>query len=206
MPSPRSRLLALTLLAPLTLLAACGSSDDQPGASATVTETVSQSPSESASATPSASPTPSGTPTPQQTTCTTANLKASLGEADGAMGSTYTPIIITNTGTTPCTTGGFGGVSYVGGEAGVQIGAAAVRDKTTPVTKIVLAPGKSAVAQLQEGTAENYPAATCQPAKAQGLKIIPPDQTEPLFVKHRTTACRNMTVQLLHLQAYAAAG
>jgi hypothetical protein len=194
------------LLGPLFLLAACGSSGDQPGASATVTETVSQSPSAPASVTPSASPTPTqtATPTPQQTTCTTANLKASLGEADGAMGSTYTPVIITNTGTTPCTTGGFGGVSYVGGEAGVQIGAAAVRDKTTPVTKIVLAPGKSAVAQLQEGTAENYPAATCQPAKAQGLKIIPPNQTEPLFVKHRTTACQNTTVQLLHLQAYTA--
>jgi hypothetical protein len=196
---PRSAVLLAVV--PLALLGACGSKAE-PSASSTVTATVTESASSSATAsdTATATPTPSG---PAQ--CATADLKASIDDGDGAMGSIYYTITITNDGSAACKSGGYGGVSYVGGEAGTEIGAPATRDDSVKPTAIVLQPGESMKAQLQETQYENYDQAQCQPVKVQGLKIIPPDQTEPLFVPHKKKACSNAQVQLLSLQPYVKA-
>lgn len=135
--------------------------------------------------------------------CATSQLDASLGNGDGAAGSTYYQLVLTNTGDQPCTTGGFGGVSYVGGGDGSQIGAAAVREQKDRARTIVLQPGGKATATLQEAEAGNYDKATCRPAPADGLRIYPPNNTASLFVKqHGAVGCENHKVQLLFLRPY----
>jgi hypothetical protein len=135
--------------------------------------------------------------------CTTSQLDASLEGGDGAAGSTYYQLVLTNTGGRPCTTGGFGGVSYVGGGDGTQIGAAAVREQKHRARTIVLQPGGKATATLQEAEAANYDEATCRPKPADGLRIYPPNNTESLFVKQRgAVGCQNQKVQLLFLRPY----
>jgi hypothetical protein len=135
--------------------------------------------------------------------CATSQLDASLGSGDGAAGSTYYQLVLTNTGDQPCTTGGFGGVSYVGGGNGSQIGAAAVREQKDQARTIVLQPGGKATATLQEAEAGNYDKATCRPAPADGLRIYPPNNTASLFVKQPgAVGCENHQVQLLFLRPY----
>jgi hypothetical protein len=135
--------------------------------------------------------------------CTTSQLDASLEGGDGAAGSTYYQLVLTNTGDQACTTGGFGGVSFVGGGDGTQIGAAAVREQKHRARTIVLQPGGKATATLQEAEAANYDESTCRPRPADGLRIYPPNNTESLFVKqHGAVGCENHKVQLLFLRPY----
>ena len=135
--------------------------------------------------------------------CATSQLDASLGAGDGAAGSVYYQVVLTNTGDQPCATGGFGGVSFVGGGQGIQIGAAAVREQKDQARTIVLQPGDKATATLQEAEAGNYDKATCKPTPADGLRIYPPNNTRSLFVKQDSAVgCRNQKVQLLFLRPY----
>ena len=57
--------------------------------------------------------------------CGTAELRGSLGAAEGAAGSTIVPLVLTNVGTRTCELRGFPGVSYVAGDDGHQVGPAA---------------------------------------------------------------------------------
>jgi hypothetical protein len=135
--------------------------------------------------------------------CATSQLDASLGAGDGAAGSIYYQLVLTNTGDQPCRTGGFGGVSFVGGGDGTQIGAAAVREQKDRARTIVLQPGAKATATLQEADPGSYDTATCKPAPVDGLRVYPPNNTESLFVKqHGAVGCENQKVQLLFLRPY----
>ncbi len=135
--------------------------------------------------------------------CLTGQLDASLGAGDGAAGSTYYQLVLTNTGAQPCRTGGFGGVSFVGGGNGTQIGAAAVRVQKRRARSFVLQPGDRATATLQESEAGNYDASTCHPTPADGVRVYPPNNTESLFVKQDgAVGCKNPKARLLFLQPY----
>ncbi len=77
-------------------------------------------------------------------------------------------LILTNSGTEPCLLKGYAGVSLTAGADGEPIGAAATRDDSTPVTDVLLAPGKAGTATLRYTQAANYPDCTRTPAAASG--------------------------------------
>ena len=133
-------------------------------------------------------------------------LDLGLTDGEGAAGSTYYRLVLTNTSGHTCRTGGFGGVSLVGGGNGSQIGAPADRSKSGQVKRLLLKPTAKAEATLQVANAENYPASKCRPAPAEGFRVYPPNETRSAYVESAATGCRNHAVHLLTLSPYAVVG
>lgn len=123
--------------------------------------------------------------------CTTGRLRATLGQGTGAAGSEFVPLTLTNVGPSTCVTGGYPGVSYVTGDAGTQVGSAAVRSPSYPPTTITLAPGRSATAQVREVNPLNFPPQACHLTATRGLRVYPPNQRAALFVPATGRACAN---------------
>jgi hypothetical protein len=197
---PYRRLLAGAVLG-LLAVTGCGSQptgDAGPRATATVTATETVTATASGE---SQSPQSSGTPA----RCRTSHLRFRLLPGEGAAGSTYYTLRMTNASSVlPCRTRGFGGVSLVAAPHGRPIGAPADRTQPAKARLVVLQPGEHADATLREVNAENYPSGRCHPKRASGLRIYPPDETRSTFVAHGTTACRAEDVHLLSLTPYAA--
>jgi hypothetical protein len=211
----------LASLAGLTvLIAGCSSSPSSPGTSAPGTSTpgassgapgassgTSVAPASSGpSAAPSASPASSGAAAPRAGTggppaCPTRSLKATAGSSQGAAGSIYQVIDFTNISSAPCTLYGYPGVSLAGGSPVAQIGAAASRSATNPVKLVTLAAGGTASALLRITEAGNYPASECDPVPSGYLQIYPPNQTTPIYLAYKSTACSATAVNLLSVSA-----
>ncbi|MHB1717856.1 MAG: DUF4232 domain-containing protein [Acidimicrobiales bacterium] len=137
------------------------------------------------------------------TTCSTTNLRVSLGPGNGAAGSSYYPLVFTNVGTVPCTLSGYPGVSAVTGAEGTQEGAAASRaTSTTAPATVTLAADGTASALLRIVVAQNYPAATCHPAAAAGLRVYPPGDLAAAFVPEASLeVCTSAGDQVLSVGA-----
>ena len=184
----RAVLAAAALACGGVLLAACGSSGGAAAPPTTVTATVTATPSASTAAPPatgtSVSPHTAGPPA-----CATSGLSVKLGAGNGAAGSTFVPIVFTNTTGSSCSMFGYPGVSFVTGQGGSQIGSAAMRDSTQPARTIVLAAGGVAHATLRVVQALNFPTAACKPVTANTLKIFPPGQTDPLYIAFTAMTC-----------------
>lgn len=140
------------------------------------------------------------------TRCDTSSLSVKLGEAGGAAGSTYQPIVFTNTGNSPCTLNGYPGVSFVTSGSGQQIGAAASRNPQHASVLVTLAPGASASATLQTGETGNYDASTCKPMDVSGLRIYPPGNTAAAYVAFpsKQQACSATNVSQLSVETVVA--
>jgi hypothetical protein len=189
---------ALTCAAPL--IAACGStpagSAGSPGTSSTVTVTVTPS-----SSTPSVTPTTSSPSTPAgPPPCQPSALHAKLGLSQGTAGSVYQVIDFTNVSGSACTMYGYPGISFVTGPGGSQIGLPATRYPASKPKLVTLAPGAEANAVLQVVEALNFPNKDCLPVNAHWLKIYPPGDYSPLYLRYSTQACSkanksNTTVQ-----------
>ncbi|WP_083867033.1 DUF4232 domain-containing protein [Frankia sp. ACN10a] len=135
--------------------------------------------------------------------CPTARLAVRSADGEGAAGSTYEHLVLTNTGTTSCVLRGFPGVSYLDA-AGRQVGAAAVR--SGPAGQAVrLAPGASASATLRtvhpgiqvgcEEPAQSTPVAS--------LRVFPPANTTALrLALSDVSACSSPAVQQLSVTAF----
>ncbi|KJE23881.1 Protein of unknown function (DUF4232) [Frankia torreyi] len=157
-----------------------------------------------AGAAASASRTPAGSVTaPAGGLCPTARLAVRSADGEGAAGSTYEHLVLTNAGTTSCVLRGFPGVSYLDA-AGRQVGAAAVR--SGPAGQVVrLAPGASARATLrtvhpgiQEGCDE-----PAQRTPVAALRIFPPANTTALrLALSDVSACSSPAVQQLSVTAF----
>lgn len=130
--------------------------------------------------------------------CTVRQLSLRLGTAGHAAGSTYRPIVFTNTGTTACTLRGYPGVSYVAPRTAAQVGAAAFRDSAVPVQTVMLSPGGHAAALVQFVNYLNYPASTCVAKPVSGLRVYPPGSTSAAYIAfaHVTRACSTHVRQL----------
>ncbi|WP_462167115.1 DUF4232 domain-containing protein [Frankia sp. AiPs1] len=125
-----------------------------------------------------------------------------MADPEGAAGSTYERLVLTNTSRVTCTLLGFPGVSYLN-SAGHQVGAAATR--TGPAAApLTLAPGGTASATLrivhpgiQEGC--DQPGQT---TVVTALRVYPPGSRTAL---RRTlsdeTACTSASVQQLSVTA-----
>jgi hypothetical protein len=129
------------------------------------------------------------------TRCTVGELSVRLGRAGHAAGSTYRPIVFTNTSDTACTLRGYPGVSYVAPTSGRQVGAAASRDNALRTRTVTLAPGGHAAALLQLVNHFNYPAADCAARTVSGLRVYPPGSTAAAYVafaRHQKACSSNV--------------
>lgn len=120
--------------------------------------------------------------TPSTSRCTVSTLSLRLGPAGHAAGSTYRPIVFTNTGTTSCTLRGYPGVSYVAPRTGAQVGTAATRDPAVTPHTITLPPGGRASALLQLVNYLNYPPSTCAAKTVSGVRVYPPGSRAAAYV------------------------
>ena len=134
--------------------------------------------------------------------CRTVGLKVTLGPGSGTAGSTFVPIRLKNVSGHTCRTGGYGGVAFVGFGNGTQIGHPAVRVHPNRVRSLVVRPGRRVTARLREVDALNFPRATCRPAKTDGLRVIPPNNTAAAFVAQKAFGCKDRRVHLLFLSPY----
>ncbi|GAA4693775.1 DUF4232 domain-containing protein [Nocardioides nanhaiensis] len=137
-------------------------------------------------------------PVPQ---CSSAQLGYHYRAGGAATSHRYGRLVAENTGTTACRTGGYGGVSYVGGGDGTQVGAAATRAPGR-VRTAVLQPGQRAVQAVDLTVAQAYPAQVCGPASVDGFRVYPPNSRTSVFVPHRTVGCANPEVQLIEVEPY----
>ncbi len=133
--------------------------------------------------------------------CTNAELRASYHRTDAGMSHRYGRIVLRNVSDHACRTGGYGGLSYVGGGDGTQVGAPADRVPGT-VRSIVVAPGEKVVSAVSETVASVYPRRECRRAHVDGFRVYVPNETHSQYVKHPTTGCRNVRVHLLSHKAY----
>ncbi len=133
--------------------------------------------------------------------CTNDNLTASYKGGDAATSHIYGRIILRNTSDKTCWVRGYGGLSYVGGGNGTQVGAAADRTPSNR-PRVVLAPGDKVRSAVAETSYAPYPKSKCQPTKVDGFRVYVPDETRSQFIKHRTTGCANPKVHLLQHKAY----
>jgi Protein of unknown function (DUF4232) len=133
--------------------------------------------------------------------CTRSNLSATYKGGDAAMSHVYGRIVLRNTSEETCWVKGYGGLSYVGGGNGTQIGAAA--DRTPSATpKVTLEPGDKVRSAIVETSTGPYSQGQCRPAKVDGFRVYVPDETRSIFVKHPTTGCANPKIHLLAHKAY----
>ena len=135
--------------------------------------------------------------------CATSDLNVTLGAASGYAGGTDQTIVFTNTSGATCTLYGYPGVSLVSAPPYSQIGLAAQRASTTPVTQVTLATGATASAVLRVVDALNFGAATCGPTKGAFLRIYPPNQTAPVYLADAAQVCAQ-PVQTLFISAVRA--
>ncbi|MFE4194492.1 DUF4232 domain-containing protein [Paenarthrobacter sp. NPDC056912] len=203
----KTGLVTTTAAASLLLLAACGPSPSPAGSSSapptSSTPSASASPSATATTTPSPSATATSAAPAAPALCTAASLTAATDSTGGgAAGSVYEKLVLTNSGTTPCILEGFAGVSLTADANGAPIGEPATRETTTPVTKIELAPGKAAWAEIRYTQAGNY--GDCTKVPAAGFRIYPPNDTASLFVAEAHDACSNAGIKLLTVTAFQA--
>lgn len=94
------------------------------------------------------------------------------------------PVEFTNVSDATCTISGFPKVSaYLA--SGVQVGNSAGVDTSVIARRIVLAPGASAHAAVVDSVSS----VRCRVVAAIGLRVVPPGQTIPLYVRHAVVAC-----------------
>lgn len=118
--------------------------------------------------------------------CLTAGLRVHLGPGNNDMRGAHVPLRFTNTATQPCTLRGAPGVSYVTGQDGEQVGLPAERNTDGPV--VTVAPGETVSAALFLSSAPRK-TPDCDQVQVGGLRVYPPNNTEPVFVEHDGTAC-----------------
>jgi hypothetical protein len=147
---------------------------------------------------------PSGTAaTGQQAVaeCTKVDLSATYKGGDAAMSHVFGRIILHNVSDRACYVKGYGGLSYVGGGNGTQVGAPADRTPSnTP--KTVLQPGDKVRSAVSETSTAPYPKNVCQPTKVDGFRVYVPDETHAFFIAHPTMGCANPKVHTLTHKAY----
>ena len=99
-------------------------------------------------------------------------------------------IVLTNTGTAPCTLSGYPTVTQAGGTPVTNIGQPAKENPATPRTVVTVPPNGGASVKLQIADSANYLLSKCKPVKATSLAVIPPDEKTALHISFGSTACK----------------
>ena len=172
------RLVPIAVLALALGLAACSSTSS----SSTTTTT-----SASTSTTAKPSTTAAG-----PTQCSTTSLSISVGQSQGAAGHIVEPLILKNSSSTSCVTGGFPGVAGTN-SAGTQVIQAARAGASKG--SLTLAPGTTASATLSAVDVPSGTETSC-PTLA-GLLVTPPNTTASVQVITSLPGCPGLSVTAL---------
>jgi hypothetical protein len=132
--------------------------------------------------------------------CHSADVRVLYRATDSGAGHRFGRIVMVNITNHACSSGGFGGLSYVGWGNGTQVGAAATRDGGW--SPFILRPGQRAFSPVDEVVAGNYDVDTCRPAHVDGFRVYIPNTTRSKFVQHPTTGCQNAAVHLIAHKSY----
>jgi hypothetical protein len=119
--------------------------------------------------------------------CLTTQLALSIGQGQGAAGSTIVPVILTNKGSDGCTLFGNPGVSFLDAN-GNQLGASAKFTGSERAT-VTLAPNGSANAQLQIPNPGNFSPTDCNQATSSRLRVYPPGDRTSLTIAFSESVC-----------------
>ena len=146
---------------------------------------------------PSASDPGSGNEQPGDAaaSCSTEDLRIAVDTEEGAAGSTYYSITMTNGGDSACASSGYPGVSFVGPD-GSTVGASAAPASDLTGVGQTLEPGDATEAVLRSTQADLY-GETCQKENAAGLQVTAPGDDSSLTVNFPLSACGNPGVQQL---------
>ena len=134
--------------------------------------------------------------------CYASDLTVWLGTpGNGAAGSTYYDLELSNTSGGTCTLYGFPGVSANNG--GRQLGSAAGRDHSRPSSLVTLRPGGTSHVILQITDVGNYPSAVCKPVTAQVLRVYAPGAYSSINMPFQGSfrACSRRGPVYLHVTA-----
>jgi hypothetical protein len=134
--------------------------------------------------------------------CYASELTAWLGSpGNGAAGSVYYDLELSNTSASTCTLYGFPGVSANNG--GGQLGSAAGRDHSRPSRLVTLRPGGTSHVFLQITDVGNYPSAVCKPVRAQNLRVYAPGAYSSIEMPFQGSfgACSRRGPVYLHVTA-----
>ena len=204
LPGARVGQVAAALLC-VAMAAGCSSSSSSSSSSPSSTSASSSTPAAgSSSSSPTSAPVASQSPAVAgPAPCATSDLKVALGTSSGYAGGVDVTVVFTNTSSATCSLYGYPGVSLVTAPPYTQIGLAAQRATTVPVTQVTLAAGATANAVVQIVDALNFPSATCSPTQAAFLRVFPPNQTVPVYLANTSQTCTK-PVQTLTVTAVAA--
>jgi predicted small lipoprotein YifL len=187
----RHRLLAAGVaVVALGSLAACG--NDSPTSAPPQTVTVTESPTTTATAASGSSSSSSSEPerpesirnTTQTARCGPTSLSGAIEGGDAGAGNRYVKLAVTNTSSKACTLYGYGGLELTNA-AGAAIPTKLTRKPDPGPALVTLEPGQKAYKNLHWGVVPDGTEPVegpCEPASA-GIKVIPPDETEPFTVK-----------------------
>jgi hypothetical protein len=132
--------------------------------------------------------------------CYQSELRAWLGiPGDGAAGSTYYNLELSNISGQACTLYGYPGVSAL--TAGHQDGSAADRTASHRPTLVLLEPGATAHVILQITDAANFSPSVCQPVTADTLRVYAPGDYAALSFPFSVAACGKAGPVYLHVSA-----
>jgi uncharacterized protein DUF4232 len=133
--------------------------------------------------------------------CGVSDLRVWLGiPGDGAAGSVFYQLEMSNVSNHTCTLFGFPGVSAVG-MGGGQLGSPAVRDAGDPEKLVTLGHGATAHVLLRIVNVGAFPPAQCHPVSAIGLKVFPPNDTGSATVPFSFQACKTKGPKFLGVRA-----
>jgi hypothetical protein len=116
---------------------------------------------------------------------------------NGAAGSVFYQLELTNQSGHPCSLVGYPGVSAVD-LRGRQLGSAAGRSPS-PRRVVTLRNRGSASTPLQIGAVINYPRSVCRQVAAAGLRVYPPNETVSKVVPFPFDACSRVGPVYLHV-------
>ena len=186
------------------LAAGCGSHSSSAAGPATSPPAAPQSSVAAASTPANTAPgTPASSAPASVPSCSTSNLRITLGAGGAAAGTDFTVLDFTNVGTSSCTLYGFPGVSLINSSGG-QIGAAATRNPANASALVTLAPGAKANSTLGVANAENYPTSACKPTTAAQLRVFPPNQTAAIELPFTAKGCAVSPAHQLSVTAVSA--
>ena len=116
--------------------------------------------------------------------CAASGLRISVGEGSRVSTAiTRYPLDFTNVSGASCTLTGYPEVAAYQGN-GTEVGAAAALDTSVAALNVVLAPGQTAHASLDDSVS-----VPCHPVRVAGLRVVPPGQSAARYVKRPLTAC-----------------
>jgi hypothetical protein len=126
--------------------------------------------------------------------CKAKSLTLSFGGGDAGMNQQERVLRFTNSGSTACVIVGFPGVSYVTGDDGHQVGAAATRDGSMR-PQITLQPGDVASTVIHSVDPGVFDPTACRQTPVRGYRVYAPDDTAAMFIPlpSGTTGCAGTT-------------